>query len=151
MATTEHLSPLAIEHAVLVRAPQEQVFAAFATPEGFDAWFTTGSVIEPHVGGRFYLRWVDWGVNHVNAEDEGVVEAYEPPHRFGFSWQPDPAGPPTHVLIDFTAVPEGTAVRLREAGYRDLDEARLSMLECAAGWGEALTLAKVWVEHGLRY
>ena len=43
----------------------------------------------------------------------------------------------------------GTIVRLREAGYYNTPSGIRSMVECAAGWGEALTLLKFYVEHGI--
>ena len=40
---------------------------------------------------------------------------------------------------------DGTLVRLREFGFRKLE----NLIDNAGGWGEALTLAKFWVEHGI--
>jgi hypothetical protein len=53
--------------------------------------------------------------------------------------------------MDFEAVEEGTVIRLREFGYYDTPSGRAALIECAAGWGEALTLLKYWVDHGIRY
>ena len=59
----------------------------------------------------------------------------------------------TTVAIDLTEMPggEGTAVRLIETGYPDTPGGLAALLNCAAGWGEALTLLKFWLEHGVRY
>ena len=51
----------------------------------------------------------------------------------------------------FEAVEDGTIVRLREYGYEDTPSGHQGILECAAGWGEALTLFKFYVEHGITY
>ena len=51
----------------------------------------------------------------------------------------------------FEKVAEGTVIRLREYGYHDTPSGIKAMLECAAGWGEALTLLKYYVEHNLLY
>ena len=59
--------------------------------------------------------------------------------------------PSTSVEVDLERVPDGTVIRLREHGYQDTPSGRLACLNCAAGWGEALTLLKFFVEHGLRY
>ena len=42
-------------------------------------------------------------------------------------------------------------MRLREHGYPDTPEGMAGLMSCATGWGEALTLLKFYVEHGLRY
>ena len=51
----------------------------------------------------------------------------------------------------FEAVENGAIIRLREYGYEDTPSGRRGILECAAGWGEALTLLKFYVEHGITY
>ncbi len=53
--------------------------------------------------------------------------------------------------MDFIEVKEGTVVSVKEHGYQDSTEGHVRCLECATGWGEALTLLKFYVEHGLRY
>ncbi|UCC81415.1 MAG: hypothetical protein JSW64_01160 [Candidatus Zixiibacteriota bacterium] len=45
----------------------------------------------------------------------------------------------------------GTVVTLTESGYPDTSEARAMILECACCWGEALTLLKFYLEHGVVY
>jgi len=42
-------------------------------------------------------------------------------------------------------------VRLREYGYHNTPSGLRAMLDCAAGWGEAMALMKVYVEHGITY
>ena len=140
-----------ITHATFVRAEAGRVYDALATGQGFDSWFTQGAVIEPRAGGDLLFRWRDWGPDHVDAQDRGRVLEYRRPERFVFEWHPDGDSYATTVEMTFEAVDGGTVVRLREHGYRDTPSGRRAMLECAAGWGEALTLAKFQVEHGLRY
>jgi hypothetical protein len=42
-------------------------------------------------------------------------------------------------------------VHLTEKGYTNTPGGRRNMLECASGWGEALTLLKFYLEHGVTY
>jgi len=79
-----------------------------------------------------------------------VLEAHRP-SRFVFQWYPDQSFYATTVEVDFKAREGGTVIRLREYGYEDTSSGRREMLECACGWGEALTLLKFYVEHGIRY
>jgi len=94
-------------------------------------------------------RWVDWGPDRVTAEDWGLVLEARRPARYVFQWQASLGG--TTVEVDFQEHAEGTVVRLREHGYPNTPEGWSSFAECSTGWGEALTLLKFYVEHGLRY
>lgn len=138
-----------IRVATLVRAPRERVYDALTRADELDAWFTTGAEVDPRPGGEMVWRWVDWGPDRITAEDRGPVLEARRPERYVFRWQAELGG--TTVEIDFEEHPEGTLVRLHEHGYPDTAEARRQLLECASGWGEALTLLKNWVEHGVRY
>ncbi len=42
---------LEIRHATYVRADPDQVYDAFTTAEGLDAWFTEGADVDPRPGG----------------------------------------------------------------------------------------------------
>lgn len=140
-----------IIHATFVRATPEKVYDGIATAEGLDGWFTTGATVDARAGGEIRFRWKDWGPDHLTFEDGGPVIEASRPKRFVFQWSPDSPGYATTVEIDFEPVDEGTNIRLRESGYHDTPGGREKMLECAAGWGEALTLWKFYVEHGTRY
>ena len=135
--------------ATLVRAPREQVYDAFTQAKHLDAWFTTGAEVDPRQGGEMRWRWVDWGPDRVTAEDWGLVLEARRPARYVFQWQASLGG--TTVEVDFQEHAEGTVVRLREHGYPNTPEGWSSFAECSTGWGEALTLLKFYVEHGLRY
>jgi uncharacterized protein YndB with AHSA1/START domain len=133
----------------LVRAPRERVYDAFTQAEELDAWFTTGAEVDPRPGGEMRWRWKEWGPNRVTAEDRGPVLEARRPERYVFGWQEALGG--TTVELDFEEHPEGTVVRLHEHGYADTPEGWAGFSECSTGWGEALTLLKFWVEHGVRY
>jgi uncharacterized protein YndB with AHSA1/START domain len=135
--------------ATLVRAPRERVYDAFTRAEHLDAWFTTGAEVDARAGGEMVWRWDRWGPDEVTAEDRGPVLEARRPERYVFGWQEKLGG--TTVEVDFEAHPEGTVVRLCDHGYPDTQEGRESLLDCATGWGEALTLLKFYVEHGVRY
>jgi uncharacterized protein YndB with AHSA1/START domain len=141
----------AINYAVLVRAAPEAVYDAITQAEKLDGWFTTGATVDARPGGLIHFRWRDWGPDKVTAEDAGPVLEADRPRRFVFQWSPDDPGYLTTVEIDLVATADGTVIRLREHGYHNTPSGRRKMLECAGGWGEALTLWKFYVEHGVRY
>ena len=146
------LLDMEIRHETFVRAPREEIYDALTTASGLDAWFTTGAEVEPRAGGVMHWRWRDWGPEKVTAEDRGRVLEARRPERFAFEWHGSrDEDHPTTVELDFEEADGGTVVRLRERGYPDTPGGRAAFANCAAGWGEALTLAKVYVEHGLSY
>jgi uncharacterized protein YndB with AHSA1/START domain len=137
-----------IVHSVFIRAERPAVYDALTTTAGLDAWFTTGAEIDLHPGGAIHFRWRDWGPDRITDDAPGTVVEVRRPERFVFRWWQDH---PTTVEFDFETVAGGTVIRLQERGYADTAEGRRRCLECATGWGEALTLLKFYVEHGLRY
>jgi uncharacterized protein YndB with AHSA1/START domain len=143
------VNPPDITLATLVRAPRERVYDAFTQAAELDAWFTTGAEVEPSPGGEMVWRWADWGPDRVTEEDRGPVLEASRPERFVFGWQERLGG--TTVEVDFEEHAEGTVVRLREHGYPDTADGWKQFVSCATGWGEALTLLKFYVEHGVRY
>ncbi len=140
-----------IKQNTLVRATPEMVYDAIATAEGLDAWFTVGSEVDARPGGSITFRWKDWGPDKYTNESKAQVVEAKRPERFVFQWSADNPSYVTTIEIDLEPVEEGTVVRLREYGYQDTPSGRAAMLECAAGWGEALTLMKYYVEHGVIY
>ena len=148
---THVLIPQSIRHATFVRAMPEKTYDAIATREGLDGWFTVGAEVEARPGGHIRFNWVDWGPDKVTASDEGPVLDAERGKKFVFQWHPDNNEYATTVTIEFKEVKGGTNVYLQEDGFKDTFDGLKAMMECATGWGEALTLMKYYVEHGLRY
>ena len=139
-----------IRHATLVRAAPERVYAAIATAGGLDGWFTTGAEVDARPGGRIVFRWRNWGPDRLTLEDEGWVLKAVPGKEFSYRWHPDGPGYATTVHLTFHPSPEGTVVRVEESGYHDTPSGRRALLDCACGWGEALTLMKFYIENGVR-
>ena len=141
----------AISCATFVRAAAEKVYDAIATAEGLDGWFTSGARIDARPGGEIHFSWKYWGADRITHEETGRVLEATRPKRFVFKWFPDNPSYATTVEINFEPYEEGTIIRLREYGYHDTPSGRKSLIGCASGWGEALTLWKFYVEHGIRY
>jgi uncharacterized protein YndB with AHSA1/START domain len=140
-----------IRNAVLVRGLPEACWDALATADGLNAWFTHGAQIDPRSGGNIHWVWKDWGPDLISGQDNGSVLEAERGKHFVFQWHPDDETYTTTVEITFEPSPAGTVVRLREYGYHNTPSGLRAMLDCAAGWGEAMALMKVYVEHGITY
>jgi len=132
-------------HKEFIKAPREKVYDAFATADGLDAWFTEGSVIDARPGGAMKFKFVDWGADKINIEFAGRVLEARRPERFVYQWGIEKPETTTTVELTFEERDGGTIVEVRERGFADIKNA----LGNSAGWGEALTLMKFWVEHGI--
>ncbi|MFX1416470.1 MAG: SRPBCC domain-containing protein [Promethearchaeota archaeon] len=140
-----------IKQTSLIRASPEKIFDAFATGAGLDSWFTSGSEVDARPGGEIKFSWKDWGPDKYTQVSKGRVLEAERGKRFVFQWSPDNPAYVTTIQIDLEVTDEGTILRLREHGFRNTPSGRAAMAECAAGWGEAITLLKFYVEHDITY
>ncbi len=97
-----------VERTVEIEASRETVFRYFMDTARWAKWWGAGSTIEPHVGGRIYIR-------HPNAvEVVGEVLEIVPHDRFVFTWgnasgQPIPAGGSRVTIV---LQPIGSATKL---------------------------------------
>ncbi|MGW2562774.1 SRPBCC family protein [Streptomyces sp. NPDC001514] len=64
--------------------PVEQVWAAVSEPEGLAHWFPSTVRLEPHAGGK-----IEFSDDPHMYASTGTVLAFEPPHRFAFTWEGD--------------------------------------------------------------
>jgi uncharacterized protein YndB with AHSA1/START domain len=132
-----------------IDAPPERVYASLTTGEGWDAWFTQGTTVDARPGGRIVFRWVDWAVDHYNTTAAGPVLEADAPRRFVFQWTPGDST--TTISFDLTPLGGGTVVQVEERGYTSSPRDLAALVECACGWGEALALLKMYLEHGVTY
>lgn len=138
-----------IEMATYIKAPVERVYATLTTADGWNAWFTKETTLEAKAGGKFVLRWRNWSTKHIDFDAECEIVEMVPNSLFVFRWPSH--GLTTTVAITLTPHGDGTLVELLETGYDCSDAGLAGLVECAGGWGEALTLLKVYVEHGITY
>jgi uncharacterized protein YndB with AHSA1/START domain len=113
---------LAVVHQqVQVDCPVQEAFDLFTTRMG--EWWPlqlasyggerAGEIfLEPHVGGRFFERFVDGDELQV-----GSVVACEPPRRITFTWTTADWDGETEVEVTFTPEQEGTRVDLEHRGF----------------------------------
>jgi uncharacterized protein YndB with AHSA1/START domain len=140
--------PDPIQHSVLIATSPERAYDALTTAAGLDAWFTSGAEIDARPGGHVIFRWRDWGPRRLTCEDQGPVLAAHRPSHFIFQWHPGGPAFTTTVELTFERVAVGTIVSVRETGFPDTTEGRRAMLDCAAGWGEALAVCRFHLERG---
>ena len=137
-----------INQTTFINKPLEEVFDAITSADVWNSFFTHDSTIDPQPGGEFIWRWKNWGPDSYTIEVPGKVIELVRPELFVFEWGKEC---PSQITIRLQASNGGTVLRLTEDGYINDSAGRAAALECAAGWGEALTLLKFYLEHGITY
>lgn len=141
-----------IEHAVLVRAPVDKVFRALSTAEGLNSWWTNGTTMERRPGGRILFTWRDWGPDHLDVEGAARILQLRENEVFAWRWDDAEGYPSRTSELEVQEHPHGTVVRVTDTPTDpDAPHGEVIPLAVAAGWGEALMLLKMYVEHGVRY
>lgn len=138
-----------IKQRTFIARPPEQVYDTLTSAGKWDEFFTTGMELDPKPGGVCAFAWKDWGPDKYTLKVQGKVIEAQRPSLFVFQWGPEEKA--TTIRIELEATEHGTVLTLTEEGYRDTSEGFAMMLECASGWGEAITLLKFYMEHGLVY
>lgn len=138
----------AINHKTKIHAPAERIYEMLTTEKGWDAWFTEGTRIDLENGqGEIRFVWKNWGPDQVSAEDGGPITRAERNRCFEFQWSPA-KGLVTTVHFKLEEIEDGkTSVTVTESGYDS--EHLAAYMDCSTGWGEALTLLKFYLEHGI--
>ena len=145
---------------VSVTVPAEPA-AAFATfTQEIDLWWRTGPKFriagerrgvlrfEPWLGGRFTEEFESASGPQVFTK--GTITVWQPPERFHFDWRGVNFAPgeSTQVEVAFEAVPTGTRVTVRHAGWAALppdhpvrhgQEGPAFIRGCGLWWAELMT------------
>lgn len=136
-----------IKQRTFIKASPEKVYDTLTSAADWDKFFTTEMELDPRPGGVCSFSWKDWGPDKYTLKAPGKVINAERPRLFVFKWGKE--GKETTIRMELSAVDKGTVISLTEDGYEDTPEGRAMILECASGWGEAITLLKFYIEHGI--
>lgn len=138
-----------IAYTTYIDSSPERVYETLTTASGWDAWFTQGAQVTAYPGGSILFRWKDFKVERYTGESGGPVLEAVAPRRFVFQWTPGDST--TTIEFDLEPLGLGTVVTVVESGHTESERDLAALVECAAGWGEALTLLKMYLEHGITY
>ncbi len=138
-----------IDYRTYIAVAPEVVYTTLTTGEGWDSWFTTRATVDARPGGSYEFYWENWAAERDTVTLAGPVVAAEPNSVYSFRWETGEGE--TTVRFDLEPRGDGTMVHLTETGYGFSDLDLRACLSCAGGWGEALTLLKFYLEHGIVY
>ncbi|MFC5734282.1 MULTISPECIES: SRPBCC family protein [Bacillaceae] len=140
-----------INHKTYIKVPVEEVYKTVSTSQGWNAWFTDDTSLEINSDGTGEIRliWTNYGSENVNIEDGGKILEAIPNKKFVFQWSPGEQNSTVNFI--FEPHEEGTLVILNETGYTNSEKDLKACIGCAVGWGEALTLLKIYLEYGIVY
>ncbi|WP_180968201.1 SRPBCC family protein [Cytobacillus massiliigabonensis] len=134
-----------IKHQTYIKSQPAKVFQMLTTADGWNAWFTDRTTIAWNKDGTGEIR-LRWAINREKMiEDGGKIIEATPDESFIFQWCPGESQ--TTVKFNVQPFREGTLLAVEEHGYSNKDIG--TCIECAIGWGEALTLLKIYLEHGI--
>ena len=140
-----------INHQVYIKESVARIFNTLTTAQGWNAWFTDRTTIHQESDGtcEIRLRWTGLGKDQKELVDGGKILEAIPNKSFIFQWTPGESV----TTIEFKLEPyrDGTLVVFKETGYSNSENDIKASLNCAVGWGETLTLLKVYLEEGLVY
>ncbi|MGV3466372.1 MAG: SRPBCC family protein [Heyndrickxia sp.] len=140
---------LSIQHRKYIRVKPKKVFLTLSTADGWNAWFTnqTTITINGDGAGEIWLRWSYEDDHQRQIVDGGKILESIPYKSFVFQWKPGENT--TTVKFQLEPFKEGTLLQLEEQSYTNEDT--FACIGCAVGWGEAMTLLKVYLEQGIVY
>jgi len=138
----------ALQQRTYFNSPKEKVYDAVTSADCWNSFFTTGMEIDLQVGGVICFRWKNWGPDLYSTEVPGTVISCQKPDLFSFEW-----GRKMKTTVEFHLEEKygGTILTVKEYGYPNTSEGINNLLECACGWGEAVTLLKFYLEHKVVY
>jgi uncharacterized protein YndB with AHSA1/START domain len=134
-----------------INAPVETVYSVLTTEKGWNSWFTTDCKIDLRPGGNIEFVWRNWALNHMDFEDGGTILEVVENQKFSFTWHRE--FNPTTVTFNLNRLGEGTVLQLTDSGYdsQAMGPDLSGFAGCSVGWGELVTLLKVFIEHGITY
>lgn len=139
-----------IEFMTYIDSDIDRVYQTLTTSEGWDSWFTQGTVLDLEKK-TIHFKWKDLGPLKVNGDERCKIMSFKRNELFSFSWHGDSLPRPTTVTIRVRSQGKGTILTVTDEGYPKSDKGEDMFMDCSAGWGEGMTLLKVYLETGYRY
>jgi uncharacterized protein YndB with AHSA1/START domain len=139
--------PTAIEDAIRILAPRDEVFRALTEPERLERWMATSVESEPRTGGRFRYSFEFDDASQNNVQEGEYLEVILDrrlalPWVFPFS--------PKQTRVEYALEDEGaeTRVAFRHSGFDSGEPWDQARERFTGGWRMFLEGLKAYVEGG---
>jgi uncharacterized protein YndB with AHSA1/START domain len=136
-----------------VKAPVEEVWKAWTTPEGIVTFFAPSARVEARPGGPFEIHFNPYAKPGMKGADDMVFLALQENRMLSFTWNapphlPEVRGQRTSVTVRLAPAPDGsTDVRLTHGGWGDGGQWDKAYAYFDGAWGRVLAnLEKRFVE-----
>ena len=95
--------------------------------------------------------WENWGPDRVNVTAKINILEIKPLKGVKFEWNYGLKDGPTLVVLELVPHSDGVVLQVTENNYADTKEGHEALIECATGWGEALSLVRIYAEKGIHF
>ena len=140
---------IVVSHHTFINEPHSKLYSRLISGDGWEKWFASEAIIGGQVGDEVSFQWENFGADNYTASDMGKIVSLNENSLFAFTWHP--GANETLVSLQFRSSKNGCFLSVEETGYSNTAEDLDVALKVASGWGEALTLLKMYVEHGILY
>jgi uncharacterized protein YndB with AHSA1/START domain len=134
-----------------IKSNPETIYRLITTSKGWDSWFTNGMVFNLEKNSEALFSWKDWGADKVTEGERAVILDFVPNKSLKFNWNFFLPDGPTTVEISLSPRADDTVVEVTQWGLYNNKSGLNMFTQCSAGWAEALTFLKIYVEHGISY
>lgn len=127
----------------------DTIWNTFVNIHGWDPWFTDGMTMQLQENGQMYIRWFKktYGEEVI---DYGIITGITPKKMLRFTWNKHEDIFLSDVIINFfEANTGGCWVYVFDETCISNEKDLKIKFDCAVGWGEMLTLAKLYIEKGI--
>ena len=131
------MQPTAVERAVWIAAPREQVWDILTDPQHMEQWWGDQW--------QFSSRGVGGTITFGHGDDAyyATITSFDAPNRFVFEWHGNAEFPPMTTEFVLTEENGGTRVNVRDAGFEKLSaEVRQQRID-QTGSGYEIVLAEL--------
>jgi uncharacterized protein YndB with AHSA1/START domain len=142
---------LKIHFKTAIKSDPETVYRLITTSKGWDSWFTKGMVFRLEKNSEALFSWRDWGADKITETERAVVLDFVPNRYLKFNWNFFLPEGPTTVEIFLISRENDTVIEVTQYGFHNNKSGLTMFTQCSAGWAEALTLLKIYIEHGINY
>ena len=128
---------------IRIKASQKATFNVFTMATGLREWLCDRAFTQPHVKGRYWMRWDD------GARVEGQYLHVSAPESLSFTWRSAELPGQTTVRVTLESVEDQVEVAIAHVGFGAGPEWQQGVADCRQTWDAGLANLKSVLELGI--